>query len=414
MSIKRLLPASLVSFAVLASPAWSADLLFAKADVTMSALSQQEQKHVQQFYNEYQNVRIDSGLSVNQGAWNQNAFDVNLPDGQRITLKASKRYVSETAAEVVVASSSDLVNARSRRQLTSGDSVLVNNNGLITASIRHQGKLYSVRSLESGQHLVMEVDESRMPVDHPEHEYAAILENAVESRLNEMQPSGVSIAANTVITLLVNYTPSAKNAVSNINGLIDLAVAETNTGYSNSAVGITVQVAHRAQVNYTESSSMTTDRDRYASTSDGYMDEIHTQRNTYKADVGVLILNNSSSCGIAKAIGASATTAFAVVHHSCATGYYSFAHEIGHLQSARHDPAADPSTTPYAYGHGYRAPNNKWRTIMAYNCSPSCPRLNYWSNPNKTYSDGQKMGTTTKSDNARVLNNTKAKIAGFR
>ena len=82
-------------------------------------------------------------------------------------------------------------------------------------------------------------------------------------------------------------------------------------------------------------------------------------------------------------IGSTAATAFAAVHWDCATGYYSFAHEIGHLQSARHDIATDPSTSPYAYGHGYRyepSSGSRWRTIMAYNCTRSCPRLNFWSN----------------------------------
>jgi hypothetical protein len=50
---------------------------------------------------------------------------------------------------------------------------------------------------------------------------------------------------------------------------------------------------------------------------------------------------------------------------------------------------------------------------MAYNCSNGCPRLNYWSNPNKTR-DGVAMGTTTKSNNARVLNERAAVLAAFR
>ena len=57
--------------------------------------------------------------------------------------------------------------------------------------------------------------------------------------------------------------------------------------------------------------------------------------------------------------------AYAVVGQNCATGYYSFGHEIGHLQGARHNPEADGLTLPFAYGHGFQ--NNvapRWRTIM--------------------------------------------------
>jgi hypothetical protein len=50
---------------------------------------------------------------------------------------------------------------------------------------------------------------------------------------------------------------------------------------------------------------------------------------------------------------------------------------------------------------------------MAYNCTSGCPRINYWSNPARTY-NGQAMGTTTRSDNARVLNTTRGTIAAFR
>jgi hypothetical protein len=126
----------------------------------------------------------------------------------------------------------------------------------------------------------------------------------------------------------------------------------------------------------------------------------------------VLITTNTQYCGLGY-LNSNAASAFSVTAASCMTGYYSFAHEIGHNFGARHDPATDPSTTPVAYAHGYRSPTNAWRTIMAYNCSPSCPRINYWSNPARTYG-GQAMGTTTRSNNARLLNERAATVAAFR
>jgi hypothetical protein len=50
---------------------------------------------------------------------------------------------------------------------------------------------------------------------------------------------------------------------------------------------------------------------------------------------------------------------------------------------------------------------------MAYNCTSGCTRINYWSNPDKTY-NGDVMGTTSKSDNARALNLTSPAMANFR
>lgn len=225
-------------------------------------------------------------------------------------------------------------------------------------------------------------------------------------------PRGTNKAS--TIRVMVHYTSSAANAAGNIGSLIDLAVAESNTGYSNSGVGITLQLATKAQVSYTQSGSFSTDLSRYRGTTDGYMDSIHTTRNSVAADVGVLVINNSSACGLASGIGSTASTAFAAAHWSCITGYYSFAHEIGHLLAARHDPATDPSTSPYAYGHGYRYTGSPdWRTIMAYDCPGGCPRLNYWSSPLKLY-NGVPMGTASQSDNARVLNLRAASVAAFR
>jgi hypothetical protein len=51
--------------------------------------------------------------------------------------------------------------------------------------------------------------------------------------------------------------------------------------------------------------------------------------------------------------------------------------------------------------------------IMAYNCSPSCIRVNYWSNPNVNYS-GLPTGVTGMADNRAVLNNTRVTAANWR
>jgi hypothetical protein len=284
--------------------------------------------------------------------------------------------------------------------------VLVKSGNQITGNVHFDDTWFKIRPLRTGGHAVVEVDRGALPPDHPE-EYSRL-------PIVRMPETSGQVRADTVIRVMVNYTASAASAAGNISALIDLAVAESNQGYTNSGVLIDLILANKSQVTYTQSSSFSTDLSRYRGTSDGYMDSIHTTRNSSAADVAVLLINNASSCGLASGIGSTASTAFAVAHWDCATGYYSFAHEIGHLQSARHDPATDGTNSPYAYGHGYRyAGSPDWRTIMAYDCPGGCPRLNYWSNPTKLY-NGQPMGTTTRSDNARVLNNTRNTVAGFR
>jgi len=289
--------------------------------------------------------------------------------------------------------------------------MLVRSGKTITGNIHFAGDWYEIRPLRTGGHAIVLVNPAAMPPDHPAE--SANLKT-IRMPVHEEDQDKAPNKANTVIRVMVHYTPSAASASGNIGALIDLAVAESNQGYTNSGVLITLQLATKALVAYTESGSFSTDLSRYRGTADGYMDSIHATRNSVAADVGLLVINNATSCGLASSIGSAASTAFATAHLGCITGYYSFAHEIGHLQSARHDPATDPTTTPYAYGHGYQYNgSSKWRTIMAYDCASGCTRLNYWSNPLKTY-NGQPMGTAAKNDNARVLNSTRATVAAFR
>lgn len=294
--------------------------------------------------------------------------------------------------------------------------ILVSDGQTVTGSIRKDGQLYRLRPVSDGRHMLVQVDESRMPADHPAADYNALpkIDMAVDERVTAAAASSGTPATIRVLVAATNAAVSAYGG--NMQSLVQLAVAESNQGYINSNVGITLQLANYQAVAYTESGNFNTDLARFRSTSDGYMDAIHTTRNSTAADVAVLLINNSSYCGLASGIGSSASTAFAAVYWDCATGYYSFAHEIGHLQSARHDIATDPSTSPYAYGHGYRyqpASGSRWRTIMAYDCTSGCPRLNFWSNPNISY-NGVPMGIASSADNQRVLVNTKATIAAFR
>jgi len=284
------------------------------------------------------------------------------------------------------------------------------------------GKLYRIRPMPSGATAVIEVDENRMPKDHPVDSYRQIFDAAMKDAITAKgKPCRTNCGGTPVepgptqtIRVMVVATNDAIAAYGgDMQALAELAVAESNQGYLNSNIGINMVLANYSTTSYA-TAGMSTDLSRFRSTSDGVMDEVHATRNATTADVMMLVANDASACGLASGIGSTAATAFATAYWDCITGYYSFAHEIGHLQSARHDPATDASTSPYAYGHGYRAPDNSWRTIMAYNCTGAgCPRINYWSNPSKTYG-GLPMGTYDKSHNQRVLVETKATVAGFR
>ncbi|WP_223620318.1 PKD domain-containing protein [Lysobacter sp. ESA13C] len=320
--------------------------------------------------------------------------------------------------------------ARTAREVRSDERnsvALVRRGNGVTGNVRVDGQLYRIRPLADGSHAVIEVDETRMPPDHaadyneaslPQIDMRAAATHAARSG-GLVGPAATEPGATATIRVQVVATNDAVTAYGgDMEALVELAVAESNQGYVNSNVGINMVLANYRTVQYTSvGDGHATDVDRFEGTNDGYMDDIHGTRDANAADVNVLVINDDSNCGRAAAIGSNAATAFATVHYDCATGYYSFAHEIGHLLSARHNQQNDPNTLPYAYGHGYQympAQGARWRTIMAYQCpGTACTRLNYWSNPDVTYG-GVAMGTADVNHNQRVLVQTKAAMAAFR
>lgn len=292
----------------------------------------------------------------------------------------------------------------------------------VTASVTIGQTQYSIEPLGNGVHAVSRIDQSGYPSEHTADNPSGVLDppsapGPLFAKGGNTGGTG-GIAALTTQNVLVVHTASAASAAGNIASKIQLAVDETNQSYVNSGVNINMVRVHTAQVTYNESGrSFSQHVSALRSTTDGIMDNVHTLRNTYAADVVVLVVNDSEACGQAAVINAtSASNAFAVAHWSCITGYYSFGHEIGHLQGARHDRLVDGTLTPYQYGHGFIPSSKNWRTIMAYgNGCSNCTRIQWWSSPLKTYPPtGQVMGTATYEDNARVLNVTAAVIAGFR
>jgi len=126
---------------------------------------------------------------------------------------------------------------------------------------------------------------------------------------------------------------------------------------------------------------------------------VHELRDKYRADVGILVVDDDKGCGLATRVNAEAEDAFAVVHHACAAASYSLAHEIGHLLGARHE---------LAYVNG-----NKWRDIMGLKDScGGCPRLPVWSNPTVLVK-GEPAGTAA-HDNASIIATQAARVAAFK
>ena len=302
--------------------------------------------------------------------------------------------------------------------------ILTVKDNIMIGSVSLGNKNYVIRYIGGGFHEILEMDHSK---------YAECKEPGSSDNLPPVGSGDFGLSRvqeaddGSTIDVMVVYTGAARSAAGGttaMQNLIDQAVSESNTGYGNSFVDPRLNLVHTEEVTYSESNfNWGVTLNRLVGTSEGYMDNVHTLRNTYKADVVVMIVNNTAYCGLANMIMANESGAFCLVSRICATGYYSFAHEIGHLQGARHDRYVDPTeNSPFAYNHGFTYPTGGWRTIMAYNnaCTAvgvNCTRLNYWSNPNVLYGGvamGEFGGVGVGVDNHRCLNNTAYIVANFR
>ncbi len=292
--------------------------------------------------------------------------------------------------------------------------------GIMAGNITVPGAFYQVRYVGEGVHAVYQIDQSAFP---PELQPIPVPDRGSDSSGNAVPEKGDSGGT---IDVMVLYTPAARSAAggtSAMQALITLAVSETNTGYSQSQVTQRARLVHSTEVSYTEV-DFDTDLARLRGKTDGYMDNIHALRDQHGADLVVLLKGGGDYCGLGYMMTSLASTfesyAFCTVRLDCATGYYSFAHEMGHNMGSHHDHANATGTVIYPYSYGYQSPSKAWRTVMAYDCTgTSCPRINYWSNPNLTWTaTGELMGVSgtgsTAADNHRSLNNTAYTVANFR
>ncbi len=279
---------------------------------------------------------------------------------------------------------------------------IVTRDGIMFLDISFPSGAYVARPIGNGVHAIKQMSESALPSEGEPIPVPLPGDSAASNPMTLSAPTGDDY---TRIDVMVLYTDDARaglGSVTAINTMIDAAISETNTGYSNSGINQKVRLVYRAEVSYDESSfNWTTTLSRLTGTSDGYLDSIHTTRNTYAADLVVLLVKDKVICGKANLMttvsSAFASSAFSLVSTDCAIGpKYSFGHEMGHNMGARHDWYADATlNSPYTYNKGFvnvgSTDATRWRTIMAYpdECNArgyyDCERILYWSNPNRKY-----------------------------
>ena len=298
---------------------------------------------------------------------------------------------------------------------TIGSATLSAVGGVAAGSVRVSDRLYRIGWLGAGVHRVSELDEERFPVCATDERRHAVAPPGPSAA-----PAGGAIAASTnlpTVDVLVVYTSLAKNnegGTAAMQALINLAVSETNQAYQSSDVSQRLRLVHAAELTgYTENGNFNTELARLSDTNDGYNDVVHAWRDQYGADEVAMIVNSSQYCGIAYLMtnvsNGFESNAFNVTSRTCATGYYSFGHELGHNMGSHHD-AGNAGGAAFPYSYGWRTANGQYRTILAY--APGT-RIQFFSNHNKSY-NGQILGQANSAENWRSLNDTAATSSQWR
>lgn len=261
-----------------------------------------------------------------------------------------------------------------------------------------------------------------------------------------------------VIDVMVLYTMQAKDW--RIGSHVCLAMDDLEQSFANSGIQATANLVHHGAINFDETNNSRGDDAWY--TFKTRMD-VQSERNKYAADVVVLWMSDlqGDECGGTRWINPPnapiESYGFAVVVRNCATHYFSFPHEVGHVLGANHDRfEAEAGSSAYK-NYGYvRADTSSigigWATLMAYTDRPDCPtktfkdefgnlktakyceRLLNWSDPlqKRPAFTGEPMGSTASpagctskyatppivcdgpANNTEVLNSFVGTVSSFR
>jgi len=313
--------------------------------------------------------------------------------------------------------------------------VLVSRAGVVIGSIRAQGSLFILSYLgasEPGVHLLYKVDESSPKYQEspptPIHLAPSKVEQEAPGQSEEWSGGEDD---GSIQDLMVVYTPRAVSEVGGtvaMENLIDLGVTETNLSYEASGVHHRLRLVHTAPTDYDELSAGGDPRDQLQDPDDGFMDEVHAVRDQVRADLVKLIISTGTGAGCGRAFIMDEVSiafeafAFCYTNHICVSPGYTFQHELGHIQSGRHQRTGPVTGSPFPFNHGYTDPTNQFRTIMAAGsseCPNGCPRRLAWSNPDvNDPATGAPMGipegNPEAADNRKTLNATAWTVANFR
>jgi hypothetical protein len=274
--------------------------------------------------------------------------------------------------------------------------------GLIQSA--QTGQLYRIRYVSEGVHELAPLGPLDKPDCMTEGPGSTAATQSAHLLAIPTAPEGACFAPAPDGDVMIYYTPSARTEAGGPNAMnaeCQLAVDVANQTYADSIVTNQLSLIFRGEIVYTEAGNLETDRNRLRGTSDGFMDFVHADRDYYGGDFVTLFVRDADAdgCGIAFCTPSGPAEGFCVVDWTCASGNFSFAHEIGHLQGCAHNPedaGSGCNEECYSFGHRFFGDSGAgWRTVMSYdNDNGDFNRIGRWANPT-IFFDGQPCGVWT-------------------
>jgi hypothetical protein len=254
----------------------------------------------------------------------------------------------------------------------------------------------------------------------------------------------ISTANETVIDLMVVYTPQAKAYADSYKGSISIALgealADSREVLSNSNINLTFRLPYFEQIDYVESGDIINDLklltfQRGQTNTEGevpdpvgYMDQVHAIRDEYGADLVILLVSDSEQYGgiawqLEDPSGDDRVAFSVVVLKHAAYPNNSFIHEIAHNLGCDHHAAASMTGGVFDYSHGWQWDKpfviSDYSTIMAHTISSYIIGLStpvpYFSSPDLYCPHtNEPMGSSSSADNVRTIKQMKHIIAAYR